>query len=375
MCAHADPFHRAVLSEVVPARKFSMLKKFVLTLNTHQSARKRTAQCIVAAQHQKHNENQSFLHRLPPEVRIQIYDHVLADGSIYSIEDILRPTTLICRRHNDNYQYAYNGSLRCPCFIEADTEEIHQHKEAPKLRAISISSSSSENPVGLLQACAMTNREASSMFYSRNRFFVHSRWGNWASVNQFLRLLRPHIRRCIQNLGVLQLKPILESDAEPQDRHEKRAALYYSSMKTFVDDYVPQLSLKTLTLCVDLRDDHLVSDNAINFSPQAPWLNPFLRLSQSEVEVRLRDDFRDDYGYGSEHLNFDSPGSKLIDRLNTIDFRSRIRAKWGYFQPQQYTGLLSDEERPKWRSVRRHNNEEDGFSDLDVWEYIGIPLL
>ncbi|KAL8657048.1 MAG: hypothetical protein Q9226_002312 [Calogaya cf. arnoldii] len=365
---------------VVPARKLSVLNKFLLTLNSHQSAQKRKTQCIVAGQHQKHNQNNSFLHGLPPEVRIQIYEHVLADDVIYSIEDMLGPGTPICRRHDDCHDNDYFDFLRCRCSIETDVKKFYQHNEAFKLRAISISCCSG-NPVALLQTCAKINREASPIFYSRNRFFVHSRWGNWTSVNQFLSLLRPQIRRCIQNLGVVQLKPILESDAEPQDRHDKHAALYYSSMKIFVVDYVPQLSLKTLVLCVDLRDDielrddHPASDHAIDFSPQAPWLNSILRLSQSEVEVRLRSDFRDDNAYGSGHLHFDSPGSKFIDRLNAIDFRTRIRAKWGYFQSQRYTGLLPHYERPKWRSVRRRKNEEDGFSDLDVWEYIGIPLL
>ncbi|KAL8833762.1 MAG: hypothetical protein Q9170_004095 [Blastenia crenularia] len=359
---------------VVPAQKLLMLNKFVLKMGTHRKVQQRNKQRMFAAQHQECNERHSFLHRLPPEIRIRIYDHALADQVTYPIEDMLAPGASSCNYYetgtDDDH---YHSKWRCT--IETDIQSFHQHDGTFKLRAISLPSNSG-SPVALLQTCTLINREASAIFYSRNHFFIRSRWGNWTSVNQFLGLLRPHIRQySFRNLGVVDLRPTWQSNPEPHGHHYKQASLYYLSMKNFLDNFIPQLSLKTLTLCVDLRDLSWGTNSDIDYSPQAPWLNPFLRLSQSEVEIRIVDDRSSEYA--DDHISFESPGSQLVDRLNAIDFRIRIRAQW-YFSKKQYIGIVPDAEKVKWRnitpSLRRKKNEENGRPDLDIWEFIGIPI-
>ncbi|KAL8994021.1 MAG: hypothetical protein Q9169_005900 [Polycauliona sp. 2 TL-2023] len=351
---------------VVPAAQLSMLNDFILQMRIHQDKQKRKTQSALAIQRHDHNENHSFLHKLPPEVRNQIYNHVLTDGIGYHIEDMLAPVTPDCKHQNQG-SYNDDDHIECRCSVEADIKNFYQQNGSSKLRAISLSSSSG-NPVSLLQTCRLTNREASPIFYSRNRFFIHTRWGNWTSVNQFLNLLRPHIRHCIRNLGVVPLRPSSKPAVGPD------AFLYYPSMKTFLTEFLPQLSLQQLTLCVDLFGDYPASHRGINVTPLAPWLNPFLRLHETtKIEIRFLNHTYT--AYDDEASDLESPCCKLIDQLNAIDFRVRVRAKWG-FSDGLYTGMLSEWEKVKWRNVTKRYKDEmiSGDAEMDDWEYIGMAL-
>lgn len=360
---------------VVQPQKLPRLNQFVVSLNTHHSTQKQKVQHLFAAKHREHNMRHSYLHRMPAEIRYQIYDLALASDVTYHIEDMLSPGKLECScQIGDENSEAYDGPRRphpiLPCVIEAEIERFYQQDRSYKLRAISLSSGC-RNPAGLLQACSLANREASPIFYSRNRFFVHNRWADWTSVNQLLDLLRPETRRYIQHLGVLSLRPTANSDPKPDGHHANQAALYYASMRTFLHHFVPQLSLSSLLLCLDLCHLYHAPNHDLAFSPQAPWLNPFLRLPLNTIDIRiLHDAF---YGYVDNHDAMHMPGSQLVDRINALDFRTRIRAKW-LLENDEHIGIplwwkdVPAEERLKRRdAMDRYSNEKEGYSFLDIW--------
>lgn len=167
-----------------------------------------------------------------------------------------------------------------------DIKGFYQHGRSHNLRAISLSFRY-RNPVSLLRTRSLVHREASSVFYSRNRFFTHTHWQNWTSVNQPLDLFRPETRQYIRNLSALRIRPMIHSNPKPCGHHLKQAAFYYSSMKTFLEDLIPPLSLRSLLLHVDLTDLCSESNNDLAYSPQAPWLNPFPRLALNSIDIRV----------------------------------------------------------------------------------------
>ncbi|KAI4129497.1 MAG: hypothetical protein LQ338_002214 [Usnochroma carphineum] len=146
-------------------------------------------------------------------------------------------------------------------------------------------------------------------------------------------------------------------------------------MKASLHDFVPQLSLRSLCLYVDLSDLYYAPNQSLFFLPQAPRLNPFLRRSLSMIDVRIMDDGYDDLV--NEHDVFDPPGNQLVDRVNAIDFRSHIQAKWSpkwssddeehIVVPLWWKDLPPDERVRRRDATERYRNDRDGISFLDVW--------
>ena len=366
---------------VKEGQKPSDLNKMVESMSLHHDAQRQKVQRLCASKHHEHNMQHSYLHRLPAEIRDQIYDLALAEDITYHIADMLGPvepeySNSLLDEHDQEFdtfdvaedEYDFRD------VIERDIDGFFQRNRSYKLRAISLSSQQ-RHPVGLLQTCTMTCREASSLFYSRNRFFIHTRWQNFITPIQFLESLRPETRRCIQSLCIQKLRPAAHSAPDFIEDHQvKQASLYYASMKSFLHDFVPQLSLNSLVLCLDLRDLYGVLDESLSFSPQAPWLNPFLRLPLNRIGIRILSDSSEGY---VDHPNIVyTAGGMLVDQLNAIDFRTRVTAKRG-FEDNNHTGIplwwmdLAPEERIKEKDrvnrYRRVMSGGESQSFLDIW--------
>ncbi|KAL8903101.1 MAG: hypothetical protein Q9207_004150 [Kuettlingeria erythrocarpa] len=313
------------------------------------------------------------MHRLPAEIRYQIYELALASNVAYHVEDMLAPGGYDgdCEEDDEAEELDaddYRPHYHFRCMIEKDIQAFYQNGCSHKLRAISLSSGC-RYPVGLLQTCSLIYHEASSLFYSRNCFLIHSRWANWTSVNHFLDLLRPETRRYIQNLGVLRLRPTVHSNPKPLGHHSRQAALYYSSMKTFLDDFIPQLSLRSLLLHVHLVDLYDQPSYDLSCSPQAPWLNAFLRLPLDTIGIRVEYDGYDSY----TDIIHETFGSRLVDRVNAIDFRTRLRAKWLHHEsdhvgiPLWWKHVPVDERVGRRDAMETYKNELGTYSLLDIW--------
>ncbi|KAI4193356.1 MAG: hypothetical protein LQ346_003938 [Caloplaca aetnensis] len=313
------------------------------------------------------------MHRLPAEIRNQIYELALASNVTYHLEDMLAPARYDddCEEDDEAEELDaddYRPHYQFRCMIEKDIKGFYQNGRSHKLRAISLSSEC-RHPVGLLQTCSLIYHEASSIFYSRNRFLIHSRWANWTSVNHFLDLLRPETRRCIQSLGVLRLRPTVHSNPKPRGHHSRQSALYYSSMKTFLDDFIPQLSLRSLLVHVNLIDLYYEPNHELSYSPQAPWLNAFLRLPFDTIDIRVE---YEGFDINIDNLH-DTPGRRLVDRVNAIDFRTRLRAKWLHHDgdyngvPLWWTDVPVDERVGRRDAMEIYKSKLGAYSMLDIW--------
>ena len=132
---------------------------------------------------------------------------------------------------------------------------------------------------------------------------------------------------------------------------ERECENYYKSENTFHAECLPLLSLKTLCLGFDLshiRDNEEI-DNRIEYSPQASWLNKFLRLPLEQIDLEFGDvEFKDKFG---SIPNVEG----LIDALNHVDGQTRIRAKCEWsdsFKPRITYEDLHPEEAARYEKMR-----------------------
>lgn len=298
-------------------------------------SRLRELQRIKAPSVRVRNAKSSLWSRLPPEIRQQIYELALPARITYHIVDLrapIKPDFSNSQGSDEHGRGNGNGVLRLRDAWEDSLEENatgqHFADETSKLRTISMPQCTT-NLLSLLKCSSQINAEATPVFYGRNQFRVHSGTADFSTALQFLSILSPATQKCITSFGVMDLQPYEASRPKryglyrPNSEIQRKWRLYLRSEDVFLVQYLPQLSLKELTLGFDLAHIRIVPGyfSMKVWSPQASWLNKFLRLPLESINLNFSSlDWKHVFGNAPrvEHL---------IEALNHVDGQARIRAK------------------------------------------------
>lgn len=312
-------------------------------------SRLRELQRIEAPSVRMSNAKLSLWFRLPPEIRQQIYELALPAGITYHIIDLrapIEPDFSNSEGSDEHDRNDVNGVLRIRDAWEDNLEEnaVGQHfaDENSKLRTISMPKGTT-NLLSLLKCSSQINAEATPVFYGRNQFRVHSGTADFSTALQFLSMLSPTTQKCITSFGVMGLQPYEASRPRrygvypPNPAIQRKWRLYLCSENAFLVQHLPQLSLKELTLGFDLTHIRIVPGyfSMKVWSPQASWLNKFLRLPLERININFS-------SLGWKYVfGYVPPLEHLIEALNHVDGQTRIRAK---------------------------NERDDHFKPNDTWE-------
>ena len=289
-------------------------------------SRLRELQRINAPSLRVRNAKLSLWSRLPPEIRQQIYELAMPARITYHIVDLRAPI----KPDFSNSQASDVLRIRDAWedTLEENATDQHFADETSKLRTISMPKGTT-NLLSLLKCSSQINAEATPVFYGRNQFRIHSGTADFSTALQFLSMLSPATRKCITSFGVMDLQPYEASRPRrygvyhPNSAIRRKWRLYLRSENVFLDQHLPQLSLKELTLGFDLAHIRIVPGyfSMKTWSPQASWLNRFLRLPLEYINVNFASlNWRCVFGNTP-------PGEQLIQALNHVDGQARIRAK------------------------------------------------
>ena len=322
------------------------------------------------------NSRLKLFDRFPLEIRQQIYGLALNLGTTYHIADTRAPVKPELGRIVGTDQHDEDGPVTDDHMDVRDAwedtidEDVAYPDDTNILRAIA-TPAENKNCTALLKTCTQISQEASPIFYRRNSFIIHSRHQNFETAKQFIDNLAPETRRHVSSFGAMALQPCLPNGAgrygyfPRTEDFELRSQYYYHSERAFLSRVLPELtSLRELTLGFDLSHlnhsqpfEETEEENRDLFSPQAFWLNKFLRL-QSLSRINLLFAF-EEWKYGMMDVGCTY---LLIEQLNRVDGQTRIRAKED-----------SEDEYPHYEAQRLEQEAEEEaeygpiYPFLDIW--------
>ncbi len=198
--------------------------------------------------------------------------------------------------------------------LEDTVDAQYEASEKTRLRAVS-TPASNPHTLAILKVCSQFNEEATSIFYSSNKFRLHSGTADFSTALQFLSLLSPATRKCITSSGVAGLQHCLNvgpgryGSRWRTSEFNRKCRLYYQSEKKFFVEALPQVALEEIDVCVlparfedvlivqqlgfdlsHLGEDYVEekgSFQVMEYSPKASWLSKFLRLPLQRINLNF----------------------------------------------------------------------------------------
>lgn len=226
------------------------------------------------------------------------------------------------------------------------------------------STKSTINPLSILQVCCELNEEATPIFYRHNQFRIHSAHANFNTALEFLNSLSSTARESVTSLEVVGLQPYDEGMygrygifPEPSGEFRRKSCRYRLSENVFYRT-IQEMPLKELSLGFDLS--HIRGDfrneYTKEYSPQAWWLNGFLRLLLKRINL--------DFGNMDWKARFGQSPPDCVDALNHVDGQQRIRAKYEWEDEYRANHTCEDQDLERSREVEKELRPTYPYNDI-----------